>query len=256
MALVVLGSSGNLGSALISFLSERLSENIYCLDSQSPQSSLDRPNIHYLKCDFLSSGFSDEFIHELINKKEKITFVNLIAKDYPVLDSLHASAFIGSPFDLPVSDIAESYSVTLGSSYKLIQEIQKLGDTPYHVILVGSIYGISLPRHNIYNHPDDNSPMLFKPVAYSLAKAAQILLLKEAVRCFGAIKKRFNMISFGGIDLNQDEGFKTRYKEITPNSDLVSLSEVCDMFLFMINDSPDSMNGSNVLVDGGWTSAN
>ena len=90
-------------------------------------------------------------------------------------------AFSSSPFDLPVSDIAESYSVTLGSSYKLIQEIQKLGDTPYHVILVGSIYGISLPRHNIYKHPDDNSPMLFKPVAYSLAKAAQILLLKEAV---------------------------------------------------------------------------
>ena len=256
MTLVVLGSSGNLGRALLSYLSERLSDTIYCLDSQTPQTFLDQSNIHYMKCDFLTSGFPDEIIDKLTNAKDKITFVNLIAKDYPVLNSLHASAFNGSPFDLPVSDIAESYSVTLGSSYKLIQEIQKLGDTPYHVILVGSIYGISLPKHHIYKDPDDNSPILFKPVSYSLAKAAQILLLKEAVRCFGSINRRFNMISFGGIELNQDEGFKTRYKEITPNSELVKLPEVCDMFLFMIKDSPDSMNGSNVLVDGGWTSAN
>ena len=68
--------------------------------------------------------------------------------------------------------------------------------------------------------------------------------------------KRFNMISFGGIDLDQDLEFKKRYNSLTPSGSMVKLEEVYSIFEFMISGSPISMNGANIVVDGGWTCAN
>jgi len=256
MTIVILGSSGNLGTVLVEYLSNKLSERIFCIDHLKSKSNLCKPKLRFCNFDFLVEGFPPELIKNFLEIEDHFTFINLIAKDYPVLYSLKSSGFNNSPFELSLEELCKSYEITLGSSYKLIQEVQKLNISSYHIIFTGSIYGISLPQHRIYNDTEHSTSMRFKPVAYSLAKSAQIMLLKEAVRSFGSINKRFNMISFGGINLDQDKEFQIRYKKITPSNEMVSLSEVCSSFYFMISHSPPSLNGTNLIVDGGWSCAN
>lgn len=256
MAILILGSSGNLGQYLINRLTRNSKDHVFCIDINAPISPIISKNITYIKHDFLSDGFPDSLVATIKTRHKHCVFLNLIAKDYPVLASISESALYQSPFGLSLDQVCDSYRTTLGSSYKLIQEVERNNFNDYHVIFVGSIYGMSPPNHSIYNTNDNNTNDNFKPVAYSLAKSSQIMLLQEAVRTIGEANKRFNMISFGGIDLDQDLEFKKRYNSLTPSGSMVKLEEVYSIFEFMISGSPISMNGANIVVDGGWTCAN
>ena len=55
------------------------------------------------------------------------------------------------------------------------------------------------------NYSNDGN--IFKPVAYSLSKAAQNILFKEACRTLSCEKLRINMITLGGVYTGQNNDF-------------------------------------------------
>ena len=254
MPILILGSSGNIGNVLTEALIEKSDKDIIRIDRIIPNSQISsKCETHQI--DFVQDGFPQSLRDRISKSREEVVAINLIAKDYPIKRSIERSNLSSSPFGLSVEEVTESYRLTLGSSYRLIKDMHELKPKSYHVILTGSIYAFNPPNHSVYND-EGSQNMVFKPISYSLAKSAQHMLLREACKILGSKKARFNMLSFGGIDLQQDESFKARYCSVTPNQSMVTIEEVCSSYLNLIFESPVSMNGSNILVDGGWCCAN
>ena len=131
-----------------------------------------------------------------------------------------------------------------------MHQISKLKFFQVDIILISSIYETQLPDSSLYS---DLKNTIFKPIAYSSGKAAQAPLLKQAARILGPYGGRCNCLSFGGIKGNQNEKFIEKYSKKTPQGKMIEIDEVIKMILWLFNDSPKSINGENIMVDGGFS---
>ena len=61
------------------------------------------------------------------------------------------------------------------------------------------------------------------------------------------------MASFGGIETeSQSAWFKMRYEDYSPMSKMVQSQEAIELIIWLIKDSPESLNGENIMLDGGY----
>ena len=246
--LLILGSNGNLGTALISMNSKfhKKFQRTYCFDVKHENCPLDQDgSVEYIVADVVRSSYLAKL--QLDPSSYKLTILNLVAKDYPVTSSGLAQNF-SSPFCLGISDYLSSIAVTSGSSYNLLHQIDQLGFQDSSVWLVGSIYNRILPDPILYS--DDRS--IYKPIAYSSGKYAQLPLRDQAAVYFAPFGGRCNSLSFGGIQTNQQQSFVDKYVSICPSGQLVSMDEVVSTIMWALLDSPQSMNGADILIDGAF----
>lgn len=116
------------------------------------------------------------------------------------------------------------------------------------VIIVSSIYGIVAPNLNVYNNYEVESP-----VNYSVAKAAQIHLVKTLATRL--IKKgvQVNAISYGGVKGRASEEFVRRYAQYAPSKNMLTEEDIYDPLDFLLESTNLSIVGHNLVVDSGWT---
>ena len=58
----------------------------------------------------------------------------------------------------------------------------------------------------------------------------------------------------GGIkNINQSKSFKREYNKRTPMNRMANVDEFNESVLYLISDASRYVNGSNLVVDGGWT---
>ncbi len=252
MNIIVLGCNGNIGKFISDSFAKNKENNVFGLDLDSYyKGSCEK--VIYFQNNFIKYGL-DEKLKKIINSSEKeLCFINMITKDYPVTKS-SKNSFLSSnsPFELNLDQICESYKITLGSSYLLIQELIKLKDKKRHLILMGSIYSRHLPNPENYSSKNN----IFKPVAYSLSKSAQNILFKEACRSLSHSNFRINMVTLGGVYLDQNKEFVFKYSSKVPIKRMVNLSDIENCLNWIVFKSPNVVNGSEFLVDGGWSLAN
>ena len=117
---------------------------------------------------------------------------------------------------------------------------------------MGSIYSRYLANPENYSAKKE----IFKPVAYSLSKSAQNMLFKEACRSLSNSLFRINMVTLGGVFLNQNKEFVLKYSSKVPLKKMVDLSDIENCLNWIIFESPNIVNGSEFLIDGGWSLAN
>ena len=252
MNIIILGCNGNIGKFISDDLASSTINKVFGLDLHDKYMGQNN-KVFYFQNNFIKDGLIDDIKKIISSNEDENCFINLIAKDYPVAQSdsaLYLSK--NSPFELHLDDVCSSFKVTLGSSYLLIQEIMKLKNKKIHLIFIGSIFSRNLP--NPKNYSDEGN--IYKPVAYSLAKAAQNILFKEACRTLSGEKLRINMITMGGVHTGQDESFINKYTSKVPMNKMVDLNEISDCLNWMIFKSPKIINGCEFLIDGGWTLAN
>ena len=66
---------------------------------------------------------------------------------------------------------------------------------------------------------------------------------------------RANCISPGGVkNKNQSKKFIREYEKLAPLGRLAYPDEFNESVLFLISDASSYMTGSNLVIDGGWTS--
>lgn len=65
---------------------------------------------------------------------------------------------------------------------------------------------------------------------------------------------RVNCISPGGIHHNQSKKFIKKYSELTPMKRMLEVKELNELVLFLINDNSKYVTGSNIIIDGGYSS--
>jgi NAD(P)-dependent dehydrogenase (short-subunit alcohol dehydrogenase family) len=117
------------------------------------------------------------------------------------------------------------------------------------IVNISSTYGNVSPNKNIYGASGINAP-----VAYSSSKAAIINLTRYIATHTAEYGIRANVLSLGGVFNNQSEEFLKNYAALTPLKRMASAEEYQGAILFLMADASSYMTGSNVIVDGGWTS--
>ena len=127
-----------------------------------------------------------------------------------------------------------------------------LEDQDASVINIASIYGLVSPHLKIYQKNNINPPF------YGASKAALIQWTRYAAVEFADKGIRFNSVCPGPFPSQaaQTENPKLM-KEIIKNVPLGRLgksSEIVSSLLFLASSGSSYVTGSNITVDGGWTS--
>ena len=123
------------------------------------------------------------------------------------------------------------------------------------IINLNSIYGLLGQDLNIYykTQMKENMP-------YSMIKGGLVNLTRQMASYYGRYGIRINSICSGGLKGHvagklryQQKQFVKNYENKVPLKRLGDPDEVANVITFIASDASSYITGSNILVDGGWT---
>lgn len=121
------------------------------------------------------------------------------------------------------------------------------------IINISSIYGEISPDQRIYEKRN-NKEKFVKPIAYCISKASIPNLTRYLATYFAKENVRVNTLTFGGVFNNQDPEFVRNYSSKVPLGRMANKDEYNGAVLFLASDASLYMTGSNIIIDGGYTS--
>ena len=123
------------------------------------------------------------------------------------------------------------------------------------IIQLGSIYGILGQDLNMYKDTEMDENM-----SYAVIKGGITNLTRQMASYYGQYNIRVNTLAPGGIlgpvagKANlQDRKFIKNYNEKNPLKRLGRAEEVASAALFLASDGSSYINGTTIIVDGGWS---
>ena len=156
------------------------------------------------------------------------------------------------------SSYTESFSLTVIAAHNILQAgldslrlaIKETGDAS--IINIGTMYAIVSPDQRIYDEICG-----INPPYYGAAKAALLQWTRYAACEFGPVGIRVNSISpgpFPSIVIQQSNPvFVEQLNKKVPMGRVGSPDEIKGVTLFLASSASSYVNGSNIIVDGGWT---
>jgi len=122
------------------------------------------------------------------------------------------------------------------------------------IINISSIYGVVSPDQGIYNYRRKKGEEFYKPIAYSASKSALINMTKYLAVYWAKDGIRVNTLVIAGVFDNQDQNFLKNYCERIPIGRMADETEYAASLIFLASSASSYMTGSEVVIDGGWTS--
>ena len=120
------------------------------------------------------------------------------------------------------------------------------------IVNIATMYGIVSPDQRIYENKKASNPPF-----YGVSKAALLQWTRYAACEFGREGIRVNAISPGPFPSNEvqtnNPGFIKKLSKKVPMGRIGRSEEIRGPLSFLISDSSSFVNGSNLVVDGGWT---
>ena len=116
------------------------------------------------------------------------------------------------------------------------------------IIFISSIMGVRSPKFENYRGLNMTSP-----AEYSVIKSGIISLTSYLAKLYKKKNILVNCVSPGGINNNQPNKFKKRYKESCGSKGLLDNEDTVGSIIFLLSDSSKYINGQNIIVDDGWS---
>jgi NAD(P)-dependent dehydrogenase (short-subunit alcohol dehydrogenase family) len=119
------------------------------------------------------------------------------------------------------------------------------------IILIASQYALVSPRPAIYS---DAGLQFTKNPAYGASKAAVVQLARYFAAHWSGSGVRVNALCPGGIENDQPPRFKRHFAKELPLGRMLRPDELQGALLFLASDASTAMTGSQLVIDGGYTS--
>ena len=171
----------------------------------------------------------------------------------PKFDQEHAGEHSNSFESFPFEQWQEAMEVNVGGMFLCSQAVaESMRAAGKGVIInISSTYGIAGPDQRLYQR--EGEPPQYKPVTYTVSKAAAIGLTKYLATYFAGTGIRVNTLTPGGVFAGHDDEFVRRYSARTVLGRMAERDEMATALLFLASDASSYMTGANLVVDGGWT---
>jgi NAD(P)-dependent dehydrogenase (short-subunit alcohol dehydrogenase family) len=117
------------------------------------------------------------------------------------------------------------------------------------IINISSIYGVVSNDPTIYE-----GTTMRQPPSYTFVKAGMINYTRYLACYYGKQGVRANCISPGGYINNQPEAFIKNYCHRVPVGRMLDNEDIKGAVVFLASDASAYVTGTNLMVDGGWTS--
>lgn len=183
--------------------------------------------------------------------------VNSAALD-PKFDPGHLDPGVMAPVsgafeDFPLGAWKQALDVNLTGAFLCCQAAARpmLAQGGGVIINLSSIYGVTGPDQRIYQRPGE--PPRYKPVYYTVTKAAILGLTRYLATYFAGKNIRVNALTPGGVYHGHDEDFVAAYSARAVLGRMAEKDEMNGALLFLASDASAYMTGANLIVDGGWT---
>lgn len=249
------GATGHLGSAL--------SQGLAGMGGRLLVNGRSEPKVQELTARIREQGGSAQPMVLDITCEEDVrrAFAD-VDRDFGRLDVIVNNAYAGRTGDITdvtIEDFQESYRVGVTAAFSIIQEARPLlrrtaqtcGQT-VSVINIASMYGVVSPDFRVYKSPAD-----FNPPHYGAMKSALLQLTRYLACRLGSEGIRVNAISPGPFPASQVQAdnpeFCRRLSERVPLGRIGKPDELLGALCFLASDASSYVTGSNVVVDGGWT---
>lgn len=150
-----------------------------------------------------------------------------------------------------LSDWNKIIGVNLTGVFLCCQEVGKIMSKQKSgvIINIGSIYGMKGADQRIYGNSGLNST-----AAYAVTKSGILNITRYLASYWHKKGIRINTLSLGGVENNQERDFKKKYSYKTMIGRMARNDEYIGALIFLASDASSYMTGSNLVVDGGWTS--
>ena len=250
--IIITGAAGMLGTEYAKGLSEK-GANVVLAD------------LDFKKCKEISLELGKKYANKTLPINLDLTkilsiknMVKKVVKKYGKIDVLiNNAAYQGDdklrtiPFEkLPLKSWNKAIDVNLTGIFLCCQEIGKimLKQNNGVIINISSTYGIVAPDQRIYGKSRQNSAIF-----YAATKSAVLNLTRYLAAYWQGKGIRVNTLSPGGVERNQEAGFRKKYANKTMLGRMAKKDEYVGPIIFLASDASSYMTGSNLIVDGGWT---
>jgi len=194
-----------------------------------------------------------DMVKATLERFERIDIlVNNAALD-PKFDQEHAGQHLNRFEDFPFDAWQEALAVNVTGMFLCAQAVASamLERGQGVMVNISSTYGMVGPDQRLYQR--EGKPPQYKPVTYTVSKAAALGLTRYLATYFAKTGIRVNALSPGGVYADHDAEFVRRYSAKTVLGRMAEADEVASALLFLVSDASSYMTGTNLVVDGGWT---
>ena len=253
---VLTGAAGYLGTRFAHVLSKN-GANVILVDSDAKKCSLLEKT--------LRKKYQTNPMHFSINIENKSSVNDItkkIIKNYKKIDALVNNAHFvprtspnrDSPFEeYPLDLWQKTIDTNLTGTFVCSQEIGKIMSKKRNGVIVNisSIYGLVGSDQRIYG-----TSRLNTPASYAATKAGIVNLTRYLAAYWHKKNIRVNTLTLGGVFNSKvhKKEFVKNYSKKTILGRMASINDFDGSIIFLLSNASSYMTGSNLVVDGGWTS--
>ena len=261
---IVSGASGLLGSIYCATLAQQ-GAKVIGLDKKISKTNIKKTfnefelskefeeNIIFEKCDITKNdNVKEVFKKNSIDKKNLKILINnaSLVKQISNIDSNFYKPFLKSePKDWKKFFEVDLVGTLILSKLAIPIMIKNNGGS---IVNISSTYGILSPDQRLYKSIKKEN--MEKPIGYSISKSGILNLTRHLATLYGEFNVRVNTLTLGGVFQNNPKAFVKKYSEKTPLNRMANKFEYCASMLFLVSNASSYMTGSNLIVDGGWSS--
>lgn len=252
--IVIFGGSGQIGSAVVDGLvadGDRVVSIDRELSSSLKPSGHPSSQLLQIRADVTSKRALEKAL-EVVKNKFGVPRGIAYFIHYKGQPNLQPGAEFFSRFEeYPVHEWTTTLEVNLTG---LMLACQVFGSAMVHlgrgsIVTVSSTYGLVGPDPSIYGDSGINSP-----VPYATSKAGIVGFTRYLAAYWGRSGVRTNCLVPGGVShANQSIEFRKNYVERTTLGRMAEPEDYVGPTKFLLGNESSYMNGSLMVVDGGWT---